>query len=150
MTTRTTRKTVTFRRPFCLSAADEVLPPGTYAVDTDEELIDGLSFLAYRCIATLLHLPCISNRGVSEVVVIDPSPDQIPQAAIDLWPPHPISRFPTPEHFEASAMPSQDGLRLNQLGPRQEGSARVESSIQATRDHCREGEDEVEPAAKRW
>jgi len=79
MTTRTTRKTVTFRRPFSLSAVDEVLPPGTYAVDNDEELIDGLSFLAYRCIATLLHLPCISNRGVSEVVVIDPSPcDQCP------------------------------------------------------------------------
>ncbi len=72
MTTRTTRKTVTFRRPFSLSAVDEVLPSGTYTVDTDEELIDGLSFLAYRRIATLLHLPCTSNRGVSEVIAIDP------------------------------------------------------------------------------
>ena len=60
MTTRTTRKTVTFQRPFSLSAVDEVLPPGTYVVDNDEELIDGLSFLAFRCIATLLHLSCIS------------------------------------------------------------------------------------------
>ena len=42
-------------------------------------------------------------------------PDQIPQAAIDLWPPCPISGFPTPEHFETSAMPSQDGLRLHHL-----------------------------------
>ena len=42
-------------------------------------------------------------------------PDQIPQAAIDLWPPCPISGFPAPEHFETSAMPSQDGLRLNHL-----------------------------------
>jgi hypothetical protein len=41
--------------------------------------------------------------------------DQIPQAAIDLWPPCPISGFPTPERFKASAMPPQDGLRLNQL-----------------------------------
>ena len=33
----------------------------------------------------------------------------------DLWPPCPISGFPAPEHFETSAMPSQDGLRLNHL-----------------------------------
>jgi hypothetical protein len=31
--------------------------------------------------------------------------DQIPQAAIDLWPPYPISGFPTPERFKAGAMP---------------------------------------------
>jgi hypothetical protein len=56
-------------------------------------------------------------------------PDQIPQAAIDLRPPYPISGFPTPERFKASAMPPQVGLRLQQLWPRQEGSARVASSI---------------------
>jgi hypothetical protein len=27
----------------------------------------------------------------------------------------PITRFPTPKHFETSAMPTQDGLRLNHL-----------------------------------
>jgi len=43
-------------------------------------------------------------------------PDQITQAAIDLRPPCPISQFPMPEDFEASAMPTQDGLRLNHLG----------------------------------
>jgi hypothetical protein len=42
--------------------------------------------------------------------------DQIPQATIDLWPPYPISGFPTPERFKTSAMPPQDGLRLDQLG----------------------------------
>ena len=35
---------------------------------------------------------------------------------IDL--PCPISRFPTPKHLEASAMPPQD-LRLNYLGRRE-------------------------------
>ena len=44
------------------------------------------------------------------------SAGSIPQAAIDLGTPYPISGFPTPEHFETSAMPSQDGLRLNHLG----------------------------------
>jgi hypothetical protein len=42
MPTRTTRKTVTFSRPFSLSAIDKILPSGSYTVDTDEELIDGL------------------------------------------------------------------------------------------------------------
>src|SRR5450759_2278252 len=42
--------------------------------------------------------------------------DQITQATIDLRPPYPISRFPTPEGFETSAMPPQDSLRLNHLG----------------------------------
>ena len=73
MTIRTTRKTVTFRRPFSLSAIDEVQPSGTYTVDTDEELIDGLSFLAYRRVATLLHLPSTSSRvGVTELVTVNP------------------------------------------------------------------------------
>ena len=50
-----------------------LLPSGTYTVDTDEELIDGLSFLAYRRTATLLHLPATSNRvGVSEMVTVHP------------------------------------------------------------------------------
>ena len=73
MTTRTTRKTLTFRHPFCLSAVEKVLPSGTYTVDTDDELIEGLSFLAYRRIATLLHLPATSSRvGVSEIVTVSP------------------------------------------------------------------------------
>ena len=73
-TTRTTRTTVTFTRPFCLSAIDTPQPSGTYTVDTDEELIDGLSFLAYRRVATLLHLPSTSRRvGVTEIVTVNPS-----------------------------------------------------------------------------
>jgi len=42
-------------------------------------------------------------------------PDQISQAAINPRPPCPIMRFPTPKHSETSAMPAQDGLRLNHL-----------------------------------
>src|SRR5260370_6123613 len=34
----------------------------------------------------------------------------------DLRPPCPISGFPAPKRFEAGAMPSQDGLRLHDLG----------------------------------
>ena len=40
--------------------------------------------------------------------------DEITQATIDLRAPYPLSRFPSPEGFEASAMPTKNGLRLNQ------------------------------------
>ncbi len=74
MTMRTTRRIVTFTRPFFLSEVDGEQPPGSYNVDTDEELIEGLSFLAYRRVATFLHLPSISTRsGMTQMVPIDPS-----------------------------------------------------------------------------
>jgi hypothetical protein len=41
--------------------------------------------------------------------------DEITQAPIDLGTPCPISRLPPPEHFKTSAMPTQDGIRLNHL-----------------------------------
>ena len=48
MTTRTTEKIITFHRPFCLEGVDGVLPPADYRVVTDEEVIEGLSFVAYH------------------------------------------------------------------------------------------------------
>ena len=42
-------------------------------------------------------------------------PDQFSQTTLNPRPPCPITRFPTPKHFETSAMPTQDGLRLNHL-----------------------------------
>jgi hypothetical protein len=73
MATRTTRKTVTFAKPFQLSALDGVQPGGQYLVDTDEERIDGISRLAYRRLATSIHLPAISAASnLREVIAVDP------------------------------------------------------------------------------
>lgn len=69
MTTRTARKTVTFTRPFNLTGIDGVQPAGAYDVYTDDELIDDLSFLAYRRVATMIHL---RRGGATEVHRIDP------------------------------------------------------------------------------
>jgi hypothetical protein len=69
MTVRTSRKSVTFTQPFSLSGIDGVQTAGTYTVETDEELLPGLSFPAYRRVATLMVL---RSRGVEEVVNIDP------------------------------------------------------------------------------
>jgi hypothetical protein len=73
MTIRTSRKSVTFTRPFSLSEIDEVQPAGTYTVETDKELLPGLSFPAYRRIATLVFLRSRGGGPVAEEVVnIDP------------------------------------------------------------------------------
>ena len=69
MATRTTRKAVTFTRPFSLTGVDGIQPAGIYDVDTDEDLIDDLSFLAYRRVATMIHL---QKDGTSQVFPIDP------------------------------------------------------------------------------
>ena len=73
MTVRTSRTTLTFKQPFSLSGIDEVQPAGTYTVETDEELLPGVSFPAYRRIASLIFLRS-SGVGavVEEIANIDP------------------------------------------------------------------------------
>lgn len=75
MAVRTKRLTAHFPAPFSLQGVDGFQPAGDYAVDQDEELIEGISWLAYRRIATFIYLPAISstNRSVSRMVDIDPS-----------------------------------------------------------------------------
>ncbi|MDF2235313.1 hypothetical protein P2H44_22370 [Albimonas sp. CAU 1670] len=73
MTTRTTETVVTFARPFRISGHDRELPAGSYRVETDETLIEGLSFHAYRREATLLRLPAVSDLGGRmELLPVDP------------------------------------------------------------------------------
>jgi hypothetical protein len=73
MTTRTTRKMVTFARPFTLRGIDRILPAGNYRVMTDEDLIEELSFPAYRRVSTMIFVPAKSHHSSSiEMVAIDP------------------------------------------------------------------------------
>lgn len=71
MTTRTSRKTVTFKMPFSLEGIGRSLPAGSYEVITDEELVEGLSFPVYRRIATMMLVPGQLSRSV-EMVTVDP------------------------------------------------------------------------------
>ena len=73
MTVRTSQRTVTFTRPFSLNGLDEAQPAGTYTVQTHEELVPGLSFLAWRRTATLIFLPSRPGGAfVEQLVEIDP------------------------------------------------------------------------------
>jgi hypothetical protein len=60
MTMRSTRSTVTFSNPFTLSGYPGDLPPSDYEVLVEEELLQGLSFEAYRRTATYLT---VRGRG---------------------------------------------------------------------------------------
>ena len=73
MSTRTSEERITFKQSFLLPGVDEVLPPGTYIIETEEEQIETLSFVAYRRVATTITLPAIgTNTGRKQVMTIDP------------------------------------------------------------------------------
>ena len=81
MTSRTTTKTITFSRPFSLPGLDETQPAGTYTVQTDEEPIEGLSFLAYRRIATVIFLP-LRHGGTGSFQAIPVTPEALDAAQV--------------------------------------------------------------------
>jgi len=60
LTIRTTRSTVSFSSPFTLRNLEGVQPAGDYVVLADDELIEGLSRVAYRRLVTLFQTPAIS------------------------------------------------------------------------------------------
>lgn len=69
MTLRTDRTTVSFLNPFCLRDLEGVHPAGDYIVETDNEVIECLSRVAYRRVATLLTIPRVSaSQGLSQRV----------------------------------------------------------------------------------
>lgn len=73
MATRTSKRTVTFARPFRLGGSSVEFPAGRYFIETDEERVDDLSFPFYRRTATMMQLIADPLRpGVTETAVIDP------------------------------------------------------------------------------
>jgi hypothetical protein len=73
MRERITRRLVTFLHPFSLVGVDREQPAGTYAIETTEEPIDGLSFIAYRRVSTTITLPYSLTAMLSrQLVSIDP------------------------------------------------------------------------------
>jgi len=73
MTVRTSCMTVAFKRPFAVSGMDEMQPAGTYTIEIDEELLEGLSFPAYRRIATSILLPAQPGSSIrGQVAQMDP------------------------------------------------------------------------------
>ena len=69
MTMRSRREIVTFRHPFQIRGVDRLLPPGAYEVVTDEEMIEGLSFPAFRRVATMIMVPAVQNSAMEMISI---------------------------------------------------------------------------------
>jgi hypothetical protein len=71
MTTRSRRETVTFKHPFRIQGIDRLLSAGAYEVITDEEMIEGLSFPAFRRVATMMMVPAVAPHvATTEMIAI--------------------------------------------------------------------------------
>ncbi len=74
MTERIARERMTFSEPFFVDGLGRKLPAGTYDIEIVEELIEGLSFLAYRVASTSILLPLRPGAPRSyEIARIDPN-----------------------------------------------------------------------------
>jgi len=72
LTVRTDRTTISFAHSFSLRDLEGVQPAGEYLVETDDEVIEGISRLAHRRVATLLTIPRIADsQSVSQRVSVD-------------------------------------------------------------------------------
>lgn len=79
MSLRSTKKTVIFRKPFTLEKSGESFPPGQYVVETVEESLKAVSFIAFRRIQTILNIPSpTSNVALSRSLEVNP--DQLDAA----------------------------------------------------------------------
>jgi hypothetical protein len=69
---RTRREDIVFKRPFYLKGWAEPLPAGTYAVEIEEELIEGLSFPAYRRVSTTITRQATRAGTLVQAIQVDP------------------------------------------------------------------------------
>ena len=69
---RSTTMDITFCHAFALKGLESAVPPGTYRIDIEEEPIEGLSFLAYRRLATFIRVPVAGRSGSSQDLLVDP------------------------------------------------------------------------------
>lgn len=81
MLTRSQRTTIVFRRPFVVKGIDRPQPAGTYDVETEEELLEGLSFPAYRRVSTTITPRARAPGALMQALLVDPAELEKAQAA---------------------------------------------------------------------
>lgn len=67
MFTRTKTRTVHFQEPFTLTGLEGPYPAGDYEVQDDEEQITGISWLAYRRVATMIEVAIGKKRSLVSI-----------------------------------------------------------------------------------
>lgn len=72
MGSRTRHSIVHFRFPFALSGFEGFQPAGDYSVAEDDDMIEGLTWIAWQRVATFIYLPHPNSRSESlRMVPID-------------------------------------------------------------------------------
>src|SRR3954451_9533600 len=72
MMNRTTAKIVIFSHPFVIEGLDGVQPAGSYIVEVEEELLQALSFPAWRrCYTTIRLARRAGDSATEQVATID-------------------------------------------------------------------------------
>lgn len=72
MPSRTQREALVFRHPFRLAGWTADQPAGDYTVETEEELIEGLSFPAWRRVSTTLMRRRAGSPMHDEAIPVEP------------------------------------------------------------------------------
>jgi hypothetical protein len=81
MPTRTHEAVVVFRRPFQIKGEDAPFPAGAWLVETEEEMLEALSFPAWRRTATTIRPYRPVPGRTLRLVPIDPAELAAAQAA---------------------------------------------------------------------
>jgi hypothetical protein len=72
MANRTTQTVACFSSAFLVPGFDAPQPAGSYRVDHDEALIEGVSRLAWRRVGSFIHLPAIGvQRATHQMVPVN-------------------------------------------------------------------------------
>lgn len=75
MQTRTSESIVTFHHSFSIGDAISHHPAGSFRVVKEEELIEGVSFSAYRAISISVQMPAIGAPGATQQFIAVSSHD---------------------------------------------------------------------------
>jgi hypothetical protein len=70
MNIRTTRSRVTFASPFVIRGIDGEQRPGSYDVETEEEVIEGKLHTVYLRVATIIY---VGRGGTTSAYMVDPA-----------------------------------------------------------------------------
>lgn len=73
MESRITSEVVEILHPFRLSSSNAPLPAGRYRVDTEAEMLDGLSFAAWRRTSMTITQHCRAPGQLVQALSITPS-----------------------------------------------------------------------------
>lgn len=102
MLMRSTKSMVTFSNDFTIGSGPQDLPAGTYEIVVEEELLQGLSFEAYRRTATYLMVSGTGRKAGQTTMHMTTQEDLDHAIACDL------ALSETTNHSEAALSPLED------------------------------------------